>query len=378
MQLWYPPAVVRPVHLLLALVAASCGKEPHVTRDLGPADQPLVASDVAPLSEHGLGPLVDFVVQGCTVWTRDTCTGAAPLVLTFSAVTSLEATGATWDLGDGSTPGTGSVVAHTYQKPGTYTVTLAVSAAGGTLSEQKSDFVVAEAAGPAASCTSDAQCQSGSCVCRDSCFVPLTQGLCLQECEKQACEPGTVCVDLAHGGQATEPWRTHLCLPSCTGDASCARPGFSCRLLPGVGSWYRACWPAGFPRFIGEACRAATGVADGSVCLGGQCLDIGASGYCSAACYGVSCPEGTRCARFNADSATHVCLLRCAPGACVADPQLACEETGGAGALGFQLDGPADPPGTRYCAPKRCTVDLECGLTGRCDLAKGGYCRPAP
>jgi PKD repeat protein len=316
-------------------------------------------------------------VQGCAELTQDRCGGPAPLALTFTAVTSLEVTGAKWDLGDGTLTETGAVIGHTYQKPGTYTVTLALSAAGGTVSEQKRDFVAVQPAGPGAACTADAQCRGGSCVCRDGCFVPLAPGLCLEECEEAACAAGAVCVDLAQDGAATDPWRRHLCLPGCKGDASCARPGFSCRLLPVAGGWQSACWPAGFPRFIGEACRTAAGATDPSACIAGLCLDIGASGYCSAACAASSpCPEGTRCARFNHDPTAGVCLLRCTPGACVADPELSCEDAGGSGELGFQIDGPADPAGTRYCAPKRCTSDQQCGLTGRCDLAKGGFCRP--
>jgi PKD repeat protein len=360
------------------LLLAACGKEPQVIRDLGLADRLVVPGDLGPLSESGLGPLVDFVVQGCAELVHDTCSGPAPLALTFSAVTSSEVTGAKWDLGDGAPPETGAVVEHTYQKPGTYTVTLALSAASGTVSEQKRDFVVVQPAGPGAACTADVQCRSGSCICREGCPVPLPPGLCLEECEKVACVAGSVCVDLAQGGAAPDAWRRLLCLPSCTSDASCARPDFSCRLLPGVGGWQPACWPAAFPRFIGEVCRTAAGATDPSACIGRLCLDIGASGYCSAVCTASSpCPEGARCARFNQDPAAGICLLRCAPSACVADPQLACEEAGGSGAFGFQIDGPAEPAGTRYCAPKRCTSDQQCGLTGRCDLGKGGYCRPA-
>jgi PKD repeat protein len=361
--------------MLWLLVLGGCGKEPALRRDAGPDQRPPIADLQVPV-ESGPPSAVDFVVQGCSQRTAGTCGGVVPLVLTFSVVAHNDPLTAKWDLGDGTSPQTGTVVTHSYEKAGTFTVTLSASASGGTISERKVDFVVVELAGPGDACTADGHCSSGKCICHGGCFAPLSSGLCLQSCDKLACSGTAICVDLAGAAAsspAADPWRAHLCLPSCASDADCGRPGFACRVLPGAAGWQRGCWPIAFPRAVGEPCRGADGLPDPGLCLGAVCLDIGASGYCSASCGVSACPDGTRCALFNSGGGS-VCLSRCEANGC-SDPQLGCEPPGRSGTHGFLILGVPDPAGTAYCAPKHCATDADCGLGGSCDLDQGGFCR---
>jgi PKD repeat protein len=327
--------------------------------------------------EGGPVAVVDFVVQGCTVRTQDRCAGAVPLVLAFSAVVEAQPLSAKWDFGDGSPGQTGMAVSHTYGKVGTYTVSLAIGGSGGTVSEQKTDFVVVDPVGPGGPCPSDSACASGTCVCQDGCPFPLSGGFCLEGCTGAACySVATVCVDLSTNvPDVQEPWRGKVCLPACSSDVDCTRPGFSCRVAPGPSGWQRVCLPP-FPRVVGAPCRKGTGATDASLCLGDLCLDMGASGYCTAACGPTACPEGSRCAQFTGENQATVCLAHCAPGLCAGDPLLGCELPSTQGYFGFQVIGPPDPPGTRYCAAKHCSTDGDCGLLGRCDQDKGGFCVP--
>jgi PKD repeat protein len=369
--------------LLLVASLAACESPASRPRDAAAELPPRREATVA--GEGHAGSRVDFVVQGCAKRTADKCLGVVPLTLVFSAVADATPPGASWDFGDGSPAGGGPVVSHSYEQPGSFTVMLSVSVASGTVSERKDGFVAVSAVGAGGPCSSDAACASGKCACAGGqCPFPLSQGLCLQECAKLACHsPAMVCVDLSVAGapQPAEPWRTQLCLPGCAADDDCARRGFGCRQAPSSGGWVKACLPP-FPRDVSEPCRRADGTPDGASCVGGLCLAIGAGGYCSAACGAAGCPDGTRCARFSGeDASSFVCLRRCAPAgvqdACGAsDPQLGCELPSPVGYYGFQIAGPPEPPGTRFCAVKRCASDPSCGATGRCDLAKGGFCVP--
>ncbi len=365
--------MVRHAFLVLALLTLACSEPPERV-DGGARDLRPPVGD-ARLVESAPAPLIDFVVEGCATRTADRCQGPAPLALTFSAAVQVTPLSATWDFGDGTPAASGTPVAHTYARPGAYTVTLAVGTASGTVSEEKSDFVVAQAAAAGAACGVDKACASGKCVCQEGCPAPLAQGLCLEACDQVACTGGSICVDLsaAAGEQEPAPWRRLLCLPTCTVDADCHRPGFVCRLAPSGSSWARACLPP-LLRALGDPCRGSEGAPDPSLCLGGLCLDLGVSGLCSASCASRGCPDGSRCARFSGQPASSVCLVRCAGSACTGDPRLACELPSSAGDLGFAIVGVGDPAGTRYCAPRRCSADPQCGLGGRCDLASGGFC----
>jgi PKD repeat protein len=359
--------------LLAVLVLWGCDEGEVAPPADGLGEGPPV-SDGALVGDGKASSLVDFLVQGCAQRTAQGCEGKVPLPLTFVAVLKEEPTSVSWDLGDGSKPAGGRVVTHTYAKPGTYDVTLTVSESGGTTSEKKANFVVVTTAGSGAPCSSSDVCESGKCVCAkpDSCTFPLDQGLCLQECELNCPNEGDACVDLTpKGGGSGEPWRTQLCLPRCTSGGDCTRLGFSCTLAPSVVGWESVCLPSVL-RFIGEPCRDAAGAPDPSMCVGAMCLDHGASGYCSWPCKAGTCPEGTRCAKFEG-SETPVCLLRCGPGLCAADPLLSCEAPGGSGTFGFTVLGIQEPPANTFCAPKRCTADDDCGMVGACDA---GFCVP--
>ncbi len=361
-----------------ALLWPGCDDAPDPPADSGAGEQ-LLPADQGSGHDGGPSTIADFVVQGCDVLTATTCQGTAPLALTFSAVLLKEPTSVTWDFGDSSKSQPGLVVNHVYTQPGTYDVTLTIGDSGGTLSELKSKFVKVAGAANGEPCASNGACTSGKCVCNGVCSFPLADGLCLQGCGKQApCSSSKeACVDLSAGaGAKASPWRTRLCLPWCTKDADCKRTGFSCRLAPGVYGWHKVCLPP-HPGFVGAACKTAAGagMVDHSRCLGGVCLDLGAAGYCSAPCTAGACPAGTRCARFTKNSKQTICLLRCDGTNCATDPLLACEVPSQTGQYGFEVTGTKpDPTGTRYCAPRRCKKDNECGLAGACDVASGGFC----
>ena len=60
-----------------------------------------------------------------------------------------------WDFGDSTGSKLGLVAQHTYDRPGTFDVTLTVAESVGTVSETKKRFVVVAAAAPGAACDSD-------------------------------------------------------------------------------------------------------------------------------------------------------------------------------------------------------------------------------
>ncbi len=341
--------------------------------------------DIAPMIDfafqEGGGVSIDFVAIGCQT-SGEGCRGPAPLRVELALVVSGMPLGVgAWSFGDGAVA-SGATVSHTYQRPGRYTVTVSLSTPAGTQAESKADFIVAEPVVAGGACTNDEVCASGSCVCAaGGCPPPLDSGLCLSRCDQVACPSGETCVRLGVAGGA--PWRVDACYPSCAGDAQCQRPGFRCRWAPvslSTGTsdavWQRACLPPQ-PADVGAPCRRNDGTLDETACLGGRCLGLGAGGYCSANCEPGGCPEGARCAELQPDGAAtpqRLCLLRCTPGVCAADPWLACQPPGGPGALGFIIIGPADPPGTMYCATRACLVDADCGPGGRCAAENGGYC----
>ena len=359
---------------LLPLLVLGCNDGSSAPRDSAAEGQAL---DGLPVGETSAPAAVDFVVQGCAERTTTRCSGPVPLRLTFTALLQGPASSPSWDLGDATTPKCDAqgdsachVVTHTYGTPGTYDVTLTIVEATGTTSAHKVGFVVAQQASAGSACDADGDCASGVCECKPGvgCLPPLDQGVCFEACELACQEKDGSCVDLslAEG----EPWRSHLCLPGCSASSDCTRPGFACNLAPGVKGWRKVCLPSAL-RFIGEPCLTASGAPEAAACVGGQCLDIGASGYCSWACKSGACPDGTRCAKLEPDGAS-MCLLRCGSGVdCKTDPLLACELPG-AGSQGFAILGAQEPPGTRFCAPKRCKADQDCGLVGAC---QAGFCQ---
>ncbi len=367
--------------LSLLISVGSCDTNPPTAPDARSADLMVELPDGLGIGEAGVLTSVDFLVQGCAERTATNCKGPIPLKLVFFAVLQDEGHSVTWNFGDGSPVATDPVIEHTFSNIGAFSVTLSIGSTSGTISEQKADFVVTEAASAGAPCEKDSSCLSGTCLCQSSCDYPLKSGLCLEDCTELACQSSaTVCINLSRPDLEEvmpdlEPWRTHLCLPSCKIDGDCQREGFFCKLAPGKSGWHNACLPP-LLRDIGEPCRDLEGTPDPLICLGGRCLDLGASGYCSVGCSEGACPVGTRCARFPDRDGDTACLLQCEEGGCTGDPMLACEAPDAAGQYGFEILGPGAPPGITYCSVKRCGEDSECGLFGRCDLDLGGFCIP--
>lgn len=79
-------------------------------------------------------------IETIIVWSEAKPTsGAAPLKVAFSADPPQDVTNAfyTWNFGDGSQPGTGQSISHTFAKPGVYKVILKVSNTSGALGEDE-------------------------------------------------------------------------------------------------------------------------------------------------------------------------------------------------------------------------------------------------
>ena len=376
--------------IILAFLFVACADDDPsavldgATGDLTPAVDQLSASGEAGTAS------VDFVVQGCAKVSAGSCSGVPPLSLTFTAVLAKgSGTSVSWDFGDRSPGIPGLQVSHTFTEVGKYDVTLSVAESGGTVSEQKAGFVVILPAEAGAPCLQDSACASKKCACaagisgKPTCDFPLDGGICLQACGAAPCPargsggPGFVCVKLSPQSTAlTLPaWRTELCLAGCQQGGSCQRTGFACKLSPAGSGWARACVPPGLEA-VGAPCRTPGGALDHASCLGGQCLDLGIGGYCSATCAAGGCPEGTRCVEFSGTSIGRVCLTQCnGTQGCAGDPALACESPRKDGEYGFTVLGVSPTKGTLFCAPRRCTADTDCGLAGVCKPAGGGFCR---
>ncbi len=365
------------------LVVASCGGgSGGAGNDGGPADAARPIPDAA-VQGDGIPPLawIDFAVTGCdSAPTPDDagvpgpCTGATPLSLTFTAIAPAAIDAYLWDFGDGDTS-TEAAPTHLYAAPGVYDVSLAVGGPGGTAEKDKPALVVARAAEFASPCTDDAQCGAGlECICgaADGCGAVLPFGLCAAACnDTTPCASG-VCADLAPAPGPSDDWRRTLCVPDCTGGASCPA-GLTCQHLRGAdGSWIEGCFGPGALAPIGSACRDGDGNLDDSQCASGSCADLGARGLCVASCSGGDCPGASACATFEDGSYGPWCVAGCTGTSCDGDPWLACEAPGGADKLDFTVNETPDTAG--YCAPKACTGAAECGPDGAC---VNGFCGPA-
>lgn len=369
-----PGASLRRTWLLVVpLLLCSCDDDFGVSDGAVP-DLPAALPDLLSSGEGSSGTGLDFVVQGCPALSAQSCKVVVPASLTFSGLLPEGAASPSWNMGDGSALQTGPIASHTYAEPGAFDVTLVVSTPSGMASERKASFVVAQAVEAGGGCATDTQCVSKQCRCQTGCSLPLVDGLCLETCASSSCTVGRagvahVCVDLTLAVMSG-PLATRLCLPACSAQVPCTRTGFRCRFAPTGTAFAQSCVPASLGD-IADPCRKAGGTVENSQCLGGLCLDMGASGYCSADCSTVTCPEGTRCARLT-KSGKSVCLRRCSGTVCTQDPWLACEAPDKTGDGGFEILGSADPVGTRYCAPRRCTASTACGLSGQCI---GGFCQ---
>lgn len=359
--------------VLVCLLLASCSEGLSAVSDAS-MDAPTAGLDDAAAGTSN--PLaVDFTVAGCPNLDPNVprCTGKAPLTLEFVAVTTPNVTRYIWKLNDGLEPGNAATVSHTYQTPGTYSVTLTgVDAAGNLTTKPHAGFVVVEASTTGEPCDRDKQCAAGTCMCSSSrpCAVGPSAGLCAAECTTNTCASGEVCADLgvavASSGRA-EPWQTQLCLRACATDRDCPAP-LHCRSLPGIsgGPWVKGCF-SDVPADMASPCRDAHGVRRNELCATGLCADLGALGLCSADCAQTSCPVGSDCAVFG--DGRQLCLVPCSLSfGCATDPLMSCVAPGTA-LLGYQLKNNAATNGTTHCAPKACASDKDCAPTGSCQLA---------
>jgi PKD repeat protein/lysophospholipase L1-like esterase len=74
--------------------------------------------------------------------------GPAPLEVVFSSDSTGDITSFTWDLGDGTTNSTRTLLSHTYTTPGTYSISLTVNGAAGTSKLTKPGYIVVGSAVP--------------------------------------------------------------------------------------------------------------------------------------------------------------------------------------------------------------------------------------
>jgi hypothetical protein len=393
--------------LFVALGVAACGGEPATQNDASvqPQDSGHIQADAAASNDGGL-LVADFVAEGCErleVWGGDggvpddggasgkVCVGHAPLTLTFIPVTTENVDSYVWTFGEpNETPKRDETPTHTYVLPGSFAVTLTVGGPAGTLTVKHEPPFVRVLPDPTGwPCDRSEQCAAGlDCTCPHatasdtSCPAAFGVGaLCTRECASDAdCGTDSACVDLDPSHLTGDPpWRAPLCLATCASTTVCPT-GLSCRSLPaaqGLGTWVSAC----FPEFLGDVgapCLDADGQTEPLTCVGGVCLEVGSSGYCSAACDPASCPAGSACAVVGAAGGHSMCLASCESTACDGDPLLGCEAPDPSGRLGFELVGVSPPAGATYCAPRRCTGPADCqGL--RCEELDGAsFCQPSP
>lgn len=373
--------------LVLAGSGCSCGGESPAA-DAGASDGDGPRPSDASIGPDAAAPLIwiDFSITGCDsgsggepggdgppgggadAGAEEPCRGAAPLVLQFVPVAPAPVDLYEWSFGDGSEPDRTAAPVHVYSAPGVYDVTLSAQGPGGTASAVKAGVVVVGPGGAGAACEEAAQCAGGDCRCAGGACPGVPSGFCTAPCSAAApCESG-VCADLAAGGPADpEAWQARVCLPSCEDGAPCPA-GMICRELPrGDGDgWLAACFHPGLLGDIGDSCADAGGALRDDLCASGHCLALGQRGLCSAPCGEVACPASAACATFEGGAPVPSCLARCGAGgaACDADPGLACEAPGGAGALSFTVDEPPAEDG--YCAPRTCESPGDCGSLGLC------------
>ena len=109
--------------------------------------------------------------------------------------------------------------------------------------------------------------------------------------------------------------------------------------------WVTACLPP-LPRGMGAPCRTAAGTPDHSLCLGGLCMAMGASGYCSGSCQVGTCPPQSRCVLYGASGVKPVWDRPLSGRDLRRRSLLACQLPGLPGDQGFTVLGAPDPPGT--------------------------------
>ena len=80
------------------------------------------------------------VALGVVDFTADRTAGTTPLAVAFHAIVSARVTSYAWDFGDGGSSAEADPV-HVYTQAGTYSVTLTVAAAAGSVTARKADFI---------------------------------------------------------------------------------------------------------------------------------------------------------------------------------------------------------------------------------------------
>jgi PKD repeat protein len=80
--------------------------------------------------------LVDFVA--------DRTSGADPLTVQFTDTSAVAGTAYAWNFGTGEGTGSGATVTHTYNTPGTYTVSLTVTYPTGGVTETKTNYITVD------------------------------------------------------------------------------------------------------------------------------------------------------------------------------------------------------------------------------------------
>jgi PKD repeat protein len=365
--------------ILPLLLLASCHGFHSTAVDAAPDGAPPDAArpaDAAPL------PLVvDFTVENCPLPDADlpSCSGTAPFTVQFEPITTATISQYRWDFGDGKSDDPSATPLHTFDSPGSFSVTLyGFDWTGGMVQKTRDNFINVSPNGLGERCQADQQCASDLyCLCSaaNPCTTGPLGGMCTSLCQKSSCAVGEVCANLgtatANSGHA-EPWQTQICLPACRSDTDCPA-GLGCRTLPG---WPNAalsvhgCF-ADVPADLGGPCRSAAGALRNDLCVAGLCADLGALGLCSRNCSATLCPAGSDCVVFG--DGRELCLVPCASGfPCNSDPLLTC--VGPAlSLLGYRLKTP--PLGEQagaYCAPKPCADDTYCGAAGLCRQDSGG------
>ncbi len=93
---------------------------------------------------ESVAPIADF--------TATPRSGNDPLIVQFTGTSTGEITSRLWDFGDGTTS-TERTTSHTYQNPGSYTVSLTVTGPGGSNTKTREDYIIVTPSAPVAEFT---------------------------------------------------------------------------------------------------------------------------------------------------------------------------------------------------------------------------------
>jgi PKD repeat protein len=362
--------------LVATLTVLACSKAETPVHDAG-VDR-LVPEVGVSLSDAAVTLAVDFAVEDCASFDPIalTCTGTAPLTVRFVPLATTTVASYLWDLGLGETSYNPSQISpsHTYNTPGTYSVSVAARGPDGQVVSKKHDGFIVVVPNPIGGpCGSDAQCDDGLfCLCPSGtgCVGGPIHGLCTAPCQSGICDDGSLCAGLDTAptpiGLATASWQKKLCLQACAKDSDCAAD-LHCRTLPPgpkSSAWIHGCF-ADMPADIGEPCVDTSGNLRDDLCASGLCANLGAKGLCTMNCSESSCPPGSDCAVLG--DGRKLCLRPCTGAfTCSEDPLLTCVQPN-QGDLGYYLVSPSNPTAaSTYCAPWPCISDDTCQPTGTC------------